>query len=154
MHTELDTVIFDVTPRASFLERAKAAAQSGLPAQAAHISFETPEHMWRVLSENRWGILRAMTGAGPIGVRELARRVGRDVKAVHTDITALLEAGVIDRTAHSKLLFPYRHVKVQFALDGDGMAESPAIHPGVVQRAQRHARHPVRRAVSAVASVL
>jgi len=153
MDTELDTVIFDVTPLASFLDRARAAAKSGLPAQAAHISFETPEHMWRVLSENRWGILRAMTGAGPIGVRELARRVGRDVKAVHTDVTALLEAGVIDRTANSKLLFPYRHVKVQFALDGDVMADMPSIHPTVVQRAQSRARHPARRAVSAGASV-
>jgi len=30
------------------------------------------------LNPNRWAILKALTGAGPLGVRELARRVGRD----------------------------------------------------------------------------
>jgi len=148
MNTELDTVIFDVAPMPVFLDRARAQAQSGLPAQAAHISFETPEHMWRVLSEKRWGILRAMTGAGPIGVRELARRLGRDVKAVHTDVTALLDAGVIDRTASRKLLFPYRHVKVQFALDGINAAV-PDFHPAMAQRAHSRARRPASGAVAA-----
>jgi len=141
MNTEPDTVIFDITPMANFLARACTAAQVGLPARAAHISFETPEHMWRVLTEKRWAILRTMTGAGAIGVRELARRVGRDVKAVHTDVTALLEAGVIDRTANSKLLFPYRHVKVQFALDDMAANAAPAVpatlRPSAAPRAQR-----------------
>jgi predicted transcriptional regulator len=31
-------------------------------------------------------------------LREIARRVGRDVKAVHHDVHALLNAGVLDRT--------------------------------------------------------
>jgi len=148
MNTELDTVIFDVAPMSAFLDRARAQAQSGLPAQAAHISFETPEHMWRVLSEKRWGILRVMTGAGPIGVRELARRVGRDVKAVHTDVSVLLDAGVIDKTANSKLLFPYQHVKVQFALDGIDAAV-PDFHPAMAQRAQHRVRRPASSAVAA-----
>jgi len=148
MNTELDTVIFDVAPMPVFLDRVRAQIQSGLPEQAAHISFETPEHMWRVLSEKRWGILRAMAGAGPIGVRELARRVGRDVKAVHTDVTALLDAGVIDRTASRKLLFPYRHVKVQFALDGINAAV-PDFHPVVAQQAHSRARRSASGAVAA-----
>ena len=36
-----------------------------------------------------------MTGAGPLALREIARRVERDVKAVHTDVHALLNAGLI-----------------------------------------------------------
>ena len=47
---------------------------------------------------------------------ELARRVGRDVKAVHSDVSALLRAGVLDRTDSGQIEFPYEAVKVEFLL--------------------------------------
>jgi len=117
MNTELDTVIFDVISQDGFFERIKAAARAGQPAQTARISFSTPEQMFKMLSDNRWSLLKALCGAGQIGVRELARRVGRDVRAVHNDVSALVKMGVIDRSDKGKLLFPYRHIKVQFELD-------------------------------------
>ena len=49
-------------------------------------------------------------------IREAARRVHRDVKAVHGDITALLSAGVIDRAEGGGIVFPYDAVKVEFLL--------------------------------------
>ena len=57
-----------------------------------------------------------MCGAGPISIREAARRVGRDVKAVHGDVKALLAAGVISRTATGAVEFPFESVKVEFML--------------------------------------
>jgi predicted transcriptional regulator len=57
-----------------------------------------------------------MTGAGAVGVRELARRVGRDVKGVHTDAQALMSAGVVERTDDGKLLFPYDEVRLELVL--------------------------------------
>jgi predicted transcriptional regulator len=42
--------------------------------------------------------------------------VGRDVKAVHTDLSALLAAGVLSRTEAGQLEFPYEAVKVEFLL--------------------------------------
>jgi predicted transcriptional regulator len=56
-----------------------------------------------------------MCGAGPMAIREAARRVGRDVKAVHGDITALLDAGVLVRTDDG-VEFPFDAVKVEFLL--------------------------------------
>lgn len=50
-----------------------------------------------------------MCGAGPLSIREVARRVDRDVKA-------LLEAGVIDRTPDGSVEFPFEAVKVEFVL--------------------------------------
>jgi predicted transcriptional regulator len=44
------------------------------------------------------------------------RRVGRDVKTVHGDVTALLNAGVLDRSASGGIEFPYQAVKVEFLL--------------------------------------
>lgn len=36
--------------------------------------------------------------------------------AVHGDVTALLNAGVLDRTAGGQIVFPYEVVKVEFLL--------------------------------------
>ena len=56
-----------------------------------------------------------MTGQGALSIREVARRVGRDVKAVHGDITSLINAGVLDRTG-DRVIFPYDAVRVDFTL--------------------------------------
>jgi predicted transcriptional regulator len=50
-----------------------------------------------VLTAKRWELLQALTGAGIVSIRETARRVGRDVKAVHGDVKALIEAGLLRR---------------------------------------------------------
>jgi len=39
-------------------------------------------------------------------IREVARRVGRDVKAVHGDVHALLNAGVLERTDDGRRVRP------------------------------------------------
>lgn len=84
--------------------------------KSARISFATPELLWKVLTAKRWELLKAMCGAGPISIREAARRVERDVKAVHSDITALLNAGVLDRVEDGRVIFPFEAVKVEFLL--------------------------------------
>jgi predicted transcriptional regulator len=68
------------------------------------------------LTAKRWELLKAMCAAGPMSVREAARRVGRDVKAVHGDLTALFQAGVLVRRESGQLEFPYEAVKVEFLL--------------------------------------
>jgi predicted transcriptional regulator len=84
--------------------------------QGAFISFVSAELLWKVITPKRWGVLRAMTGAGPLAIREVARRVGRDVKSVHGDVQALLKAGVLDRIDDGRILFPYDEVHVDFVL--------------------------------------
>ena len=73
------------------------------------------ELLWRTLTPKRWALLRAMTGVGVMSIREAARRVGRDVKAVHGDVHALIEAGIIDRTGGG-VVFPYDAIHVDFML--------------------------------------
>ena len=69
-----------------------------------------------MLSAKRWELLKALCGAGPVSIREAARRVQRDVKAVHGGITALLAAGLLNRTETGNVEFPYDAVKVEFLL--------------------------------------
>ena len=113
----MKTVILEVrTPKAAMAD-ALAVVKSGKPQKSARISFATPELLWRVLTAKRWQLLKALCGAGPVSIREAARRVGRDVKAVHSDVTALLLAGVLDRTESGQIEFPYEAVKVEFMLE-------------------------------------
>lgn len=90
--------------------------KSGKPQRSARISFATPELLWKVLSAKRWELLKALCGAGPVSIREAARRVHRDVKAVHSDVTALLSAGLLNRTETGSIEFPYEAVKIEFLL--------------------------------------
>ena len=83
--------------------------------RGVRIDFATPDLLWRVLAPNRLEILRAMSGAGPLALREIARRVGRDVNGVHTDVHALLQAGVLDRVANG-FVFAFDSVQVEFTL--------------------------------------
>jgi predicted transcriptional regulator len=84
--------------------------------QGAFISFETPGLLFKVLTEKRWELLAAMTGAGPMSLREAARQVGRDVKAVHRDVHLLLDAGLLRKTEEGRILFPFDSVRVSFEL--------------------------------------
>lgn len=80
------------------------------------ISFASVEQLWKVLTAKRWNILQAMAGQGELTIREIARRVGRDVKAVYGDVQALLLAGVLDRAESGRVEFPYDAVRVDFTL--------------------------------------
>lgn len=90
--------------------------RTGKPERSARISFASPELLWKVLTAKRWELLKALCGAGPVSIRETARRVDRDVKAVHSDVTALLSAGVLDRAEEGGIVFPFDAVKVEFLL--------------------------------------
>ena len=84
--------------------------------QRARISFATPELLWKVLTAKRWEILKAMAGQGPLTIRHVARRIERDVKAVHSDVHALLDAGLLERTENNLVAFPFDAIRVEFTL--------------------------------------
>jgi predicted transcriptional regulator len=84
--------------------------------RGTHISFASAGLLWKVLTAKRWELLKAMTGGGAMTLREAARRAGRDVKAVHADVHALLAAGVLRRNADGKIEFPFDAVRVDFML--------------------------------------
>ena len=112
----MKTVTLDVRSPEDAAQDFVSAWKTGKAQRSARISFATPELLWKVLTEKRWELLKVMCGAGPVSIREAARRVGRDVKAVHGDVTALLNAGVLDRTEDGQIVFPFEAVKVEFFL--------------------------------------
>lgn len=112
----MNTVVLDVRSLAETLADATRVMNDARVEHEARISFATPELLWKVLTAKRWSLLKTLTGAGPVSIREAARRIGRDVKAVHGDVTALLEAGVLCRTADGAIEFPYDAVRAEFLL--------------------------------------
>jgi predicted transcriptional regulator len=110
------TVVLDVRRPADSMADFVESWKTGKGHKAARISFAAPELLWAVLTAKRWEILKALCGAGPVSIREAARRVGRDVKAVHGDVTALLNAGLLDRAEGGGVEFPYEAIKVEFLL--------------------------------------
>lgn len=47
---------------------------------------------------------------------EAARRVGRDVSAVHRDIHALIDAGIMEKTDGGLVVFPYDAIRIDATL--------------------------------------
>lgn len=84
--------------------------------QEPRISFDSVELLWKVLAPNRMALVRTLAGAGPVSLREAARRVGRDVRAVHADVHTLLLAGVLHKGEDGLIEFPYDAIHVDFML--------------------------------------
>ena len=112
----MKTVVLEVRSLEENLAAAARAMRARSTERDARIGFASPELLWRVLTVKRWELLKALCGAGPLSVREVARRVGRDVKAVHGDVTALAAAGLVDRDNRGRVEFPFDAVKVEFLL--------------------------------------
>jgi predicted transcriptional regulator len=112
----MKTVILEVADPADAMADFVDAWHTAEPQQDVHIRFASPELLWKVLTAKRWLLLKALCGAGPMSIREAARRMRRDVKAVHGDVTALLQAGVLQPVEGGGIVFPFDAVKIEFLL--------------------------------------
>ena len=84
--------------------------------QGAYISFASEDLLWKTLTPKRWALLKIMARQGALSIREVARRAGRDVRAVHSDIHVLLKYGVLDRENDGRVKFAYNAIHVDFTL--------------------------------------
>lgn len=112
----MTTLTLDVRSLADSLADFARAWKTGRGDPGPRLSFETPELLWKVLTAKRWELLKTMTAQEPMTLREAARRVARDVKSVHGDVHALLDAGVLHKTDDGRIVFPYDAVRVEFLL--------------------------------------
>ena len=61
------------------------------------LSFADLPLLLKTLSPARWVVLEKLKKQGPLSIYELARRLERDYKNVHTDVTQLAALGLIER---------------------------------------------------------
>ena len=106
----MKTVIFEVRSLEQCLDDFSQAWETGVPQTSARMAFVTRELMDKVLTPNRWSIVRALCGAGGVTATETARRTGSDADEVEADIRALVLAGVLDHCGEDRVIFPYDEV--------------------------------------------
>ena len=61
------------------------------------LTFESLPLLLRNLTPARWTLLERLKRDGPLSINELARRLGRNYKNVHTDVSRLIDLGLIER---------------------------------------------------------
>ena len=67
------------------------------------LSFASLPLLLRNLTQAHWTLLEALKCDGPLSINELARRLGRNYKNVHTDVSRLIELGLIERSADQRV---------------------------------------------------
>lgn len=112
----MQTLVIDVQTLEEGLREDAAIWESGEGDPTPRVSFVSYDLLHKVLAPNRMAIVRAMRGAGPLSIREVARRVGRDFKGVHTDVTALIHNGIMEKAEGGKIVFPYGDIHFDFRL--------------------------------------
>jgi predicted transcriptional regulator len=102
-----------ITIDAEWQDALRNAARIGFSAKRYRgetLNFETPGAFFSRLTSRRWAMLDALMGEGEVPVRELARRLKRDVKRVHEDATELVNLGLVERTPAGRLICPYADI--------------------------------------------
>lgn len=89
----------------------------GREVQSATLGFETMELLLKVLTPNRWALLRRLRSTGPSSVRALATSLGRDYRGVHSDVAALLAAGLVERSEDGKVWVPWSRISAEMSVD-------------------------------------
>ena len=83
----------------------------------ARFAFESMEGLLRILTANRWALLRALRRLGPCSIRALAKHIARDYRGVHADVAILIEGGLIVRDDEGLISVPWSRITAEMALD-------------------------------------
>ena len=70
----------------------------------------------KTLSPARWALLEMLRRHGPMSIYELARRLQRNYKNVHTDVTQLAALGLVERASDNRVLVPWEVLRAEFTL--------------------------------------
>jgi len=109
-----------VGPAADALDRFEAAwnrLAEGRPVRTLSVlTLTTLPQLAQTLSPARWALLEALRGSGPLSIYELAKRLRRNYKNVHTDVTQLAAVGVIARTSDNRVLVPWEVLRAEWRL--------------------------------------
>jgi predicted transcriptional regulator len=66
------------------------------------------------LTPARWSLLDRLRQAGPLSIYQLAKRLERNYKNVHTDVSRLIELGLIERAEDGRVSVPWDVVRAEF----------------------------------------
>ena len=76
------------------------------------LAFGSLRELFSAITEKRLELLRYVAIHEGLNVRQLAQSLGRDYKNVHTDVTGLVELGLMDRGEDGMLSTPYDEIVI------------------------------------------
>lgn len=80
------------------------------------IGFESIAQFAATLTPQRWLLINALKTSGASSIYALAKKLGRHYKNVHTDVTALVQLGIIEKDADGKIFVPWDEIDVSMPL--------------------------------------
>jgi predicted transcriptional regulator len=80
------------------------------------LSFPNLPVMLKTLSPARWALLERLRSEGPLSIYELAKRLQRDYKNVHTDVTQLALLRLIERQPDGRVAVPWELLRAELML--------------------------------------
>lgn len=109
-----------VGPAGDALDRFEAAwnrAAEGRAPKTLHLlTLENLPLLLKTLSPARFELLRGLREAGPVSIYQLAKRLGRDYKNVHTDVTQLAALGLVERGDDNRVTVGWDLLRAELAL--------------------------------------
>jgi predicted transcriptional regulator len=67
----------------------------------------------RTLTPARWELLDRLREAGPLSIYQLAKRLKRDYKNVHTDVSRMVEIGLVEKGDDGRVSVPWDVVRAE-----------------------------------------
>ena len=92
------------------------AEKGGARAAEVRLTFENLPVLLKNLTPARWVLLEQLKRHGPLSINELARRPGRHYKNVHTDVSRLIELGLIERRTDQRVVVAWDIVTAEMRL--------------------------------------
>ncbi len=83
----------------------RADAGEALPEADYLLNFENPVDAYLAVTPEQFRLSQVLQNAGPLTVYALAQRLERNYSNVHADVSALVDIGLIERTAE-EFAFP------------------------------------------------
>ena len=109
-----------VGPAGDALDRFEAAwnrAARGRGVRTLHVlSFVDLPLLLKTLSPARLELLQKLREAGPVSIYELAKRLQRNYKNVHTDVTQLATLGLIEKGNDNRITAPWDLLRAELSL--------------------------------------
>ncbi len=92
------------------------AEKGGTRTPMVRLTFESLPLLLKNLTPARWALLEYLKRNGPLSINELATRLERHYKNVHTDVTRLIELGLVERGVDQRVAVPWDVVAAEMQL--------------------------------------
>lgn len=101
---------------AEFLRTAKTLEKRTRVRASDRLHFADMPTLLKNLTGERWRIVEFVKANGPLSIYAVAKRLERNYKNVHADVSRLLELGLLEKRDDGRLVVPYRAIVAEIKL--------------------------------------